>query len=87
MNLLQLNVQPFIGTITLLRNENLNKCDHTGKMSTTGKSLNGENQNIQSKKNIVQNDKVFKKHDRPIQSRAKLTVFIDSELILKGIFF
>ena len=56
-------------------------------MPTTDKSLNGENQNIQSKKNIVWNDKVFKKHDRPIQSRAKLTVFIDSELILKGIFF
>ena len=41
-------------------------------MST--KSLDRENQNILSKKNIVYTGlKVFKKHVRLIQSRAKLT--------------
>ena len=37
--------------LTLLKNENLNKCDHASKVPT--KSFNRENQNIQCKKNIV----------------------------------
>ena len=82
MNLSQLNIQPFIGTITLLRNENLNKCDHASKISI--KSLNRENKDILCEKKIIQTGrKVFKKHVRIIKSWAKLTVAhwfsIDSE--------
>ena len=32
INILQLNIEPFIGTITTLKNENLNKCDYASKM-------------------------------------------------------
>ena len=67
MNLSQLNIQPFIGTITPLRNENLNKCDHASKMSI--KSLNRENKDILCEKKIIQTGReVFKKHVRIIKS-------------------
>ena len=73
MNLSQLNIQPFIGTITPLRNENLNKCDHASKMSI--KSLNRENKGILCEKKIIQTGrKVFNKRGRLIQSWAELTV-------------